>query len=418
MILDSMKTKFRYILSKYDNGIPCHEFMDMYADTFSSRFDFCEYGFESMKDMAYQLPSIFFVKDTDDGDCILYQASKREQFKTSNDPLLYYKNIPKTVLHNLSNLFDKYRTGIDFEKLLGLYCSEFGRAYEPLRYGYSSERHMFESLNEMVKIQNNKVYTINPFAYTPTVTTESFTRKDSPVFPVKDFLSYYSGTDICNGKFVYSEMDFYTKNPIRVVVAEIYTPGSFFIQLASQVDNISNFMNNLQVFYNDNEEKYTVLPELIITGLACTSCFEDTKLWHRATVLNIIDELRVELLYVDYGSIEIVWKSNIRLLASQFGLLPIQALHCSLFEYGVFNNYNSSINKLFVEKVDEKILEANIQKSKTLEQKTIVQLFLKKGKKRTSVNKLCAQAIQKQLEEDQKSLRTVLSKMDEPGCEK
>jgi len=53
-------------------------------DTFSSRFDFCEYEFESMKDMAYQLPSIFFVKDTDDGDCILYEASKREQVKTSN----------------------------------------------------------------------------------------------------------------------------------------------------------------------------------------------------------------------------------------------------------------------------------------------------------------------------------------------
>jgi len=32
---------------------------------------------------------------------------------------------------------------------------------------------MFESLIEMVKIQNNKVYTINPFAYIPTVTTES-----------------------------------------------------------------------------------------------------------------------------------------------------------------------------------------------------------------------------------------------------
>jgi len=53
-------------------------------DTFSSRLDYFKYGFESIRDMAYQLPSIFFVKETDDGDCILYEASKREQFKTSN----------------------------------------------------------------------------------------------------------------------------------------------------------------------------------------------------------------------------------------------------------------------------------------------------------------------------------------------
>lgn len=41
----------------------------------------------------------------------------------------------------------------------------FGQLYEPLAYGYSSEKQMFESLNKMVEIRNNKLYTIDPFAY-------------------------------------------------------------------------------------------------------------------------------------------------------------------------------------------------------------------------------------------------------------
>lgn len=47
-----------------------------------------------------------------------------------------------------------------------MFQSQFGRSYEPLKYGYSSEKHMFESLNKMVKIQNNVLYTLDPYAYT------------------------------------------------------------------------------------------------------------------------------------------------------------------------------------------------------------------------------------------------------------
>jgi len=49
------------------------------------------------------------------------------------------------------------------------------------------------------------------------------------------------------------------------------------------------------VYYNKNEEKYKVIPNLILPELACTSCFEDSKLWHRATVLKIVDEENVKV---------------------------------------------------------------------------------------------------------------------------
>jgi len=49
-------------------------------------------------------------------------------------------------------------------------------------------------------------------------------------------------------------------------------------------------------FYNENEEKYKVLPKLILPELACTSYTKGTNLWHRAIVLKIVDEENVQVI--------------------------------------------------------------------------------------------------------------------------
>lgn len=53
-----------------------------------------------------------------------------------------------------------------------------------------------------------------------------------------------------------------------------------------------------RLFYNTNEEKYKLLPELVQVRLPCVSCFEDTGLWHRAKVIKIVDDLRVQVNYM------------------------------------------------------------------------------------------------------------------------
>jgi len=52
------------------------------------------------------------------------------------------------------------------------------------------------------------------------------------------------------------------------------------------------------VFYKENEEKYKVIPTLILPELACTSRFEETDWWHRAKVLKIIDEENVQVIMI------------------------------------------------------------------------------------------------------------------------
>ncbi|XP_025420326.1 uncharacterized protein LOC112690515 isoform X2 [Sipha flava] len=250
LILDSMKNRMRSLLNKYKNGILCDAFMEVYGKEYKTYFTYSEYGFKSMRDMAYNLPSVFYVYVTECGEYYLYNASRRKELKIEcHDPFQYYKNIPKSILKNLSILFDNHQNGIKFHELKFLYCSKFGRLYEPLKYGYSSERHMFESLNKMVKIENNIVYTINPYAYIPIENNdEEEPGITPPVLPVQDFLLNYSGNDVYGGRFVYPKLDLGLKKIHKVYAAEIYGPNYFYLHLARSVDNLNSFMDRLQCF--------------------------------------------------------------------------------------------------------------------------------------------------------------------------
>lgn len=67
------------------------------------------------------------------------------------------------------------------------------------------------------------------------------------------------------------------------------------------------------------------------------------------------------MLYVDYGSLETVKKSDIRLLSTQFSKLPIQSLHCTLYECDKLN-VPREINIYFADLIENKKLEAKFHK--------------------------------------------------------
>ncbi|CAH1731459.1 unnamed protein product [Aphis gossypii] len=236
-ISDTMKVKMCRILSKHKDGILCNDFINAFYNEYNIHIDFFKYGFRSIRDMAYKLPSIFYVKVTDDeNNCVLFEADRRSELEDIlEDPSLYYKNIPKTILYNLSHFFNKHRNGVKFNELMSLYCAEYGRAYEPLKYGYSSEKHMFESLDKMVEIENNQLFTIDPFAY-----AQCFKNKNVDVINhqdnssivllmADDFLLHYTGKDICNGKFRYSKIKLNDQKVAKVIVSEVYTVQPKFI---------------------------------------------------------------------------------------------------------------------------------------------------------------------------------------------
>lgn len=64
------------------------------------------------------------------------------------------------------------------------------------------------------------------------------------------------------------------------------------------------------------------------------------------------------MLYVDYGSIEVVSKSNIRLLDLNFSKMPKQAIHCKLHGSDKFNNFSRDASEIFSELICDKTLSA------------------------------------------------------------
>lgn len=50
---------------------------------YNIHIDFFKYGFRSIRDMAYKLPSIFYVKVTDDDEnnCVLFEADRRSELE-------------------------------------------------------------------------------------------------------------------------------------------------------------------------------------------------------------------------------------------------------------------------------------------------------------------------------------------------
>jgi len=65
------------------------------------------------------------------------------------------------------------------------------------------------------------------------------------------------------------------------------------------------------------------------------------------------------LYFVDYGSIQIIPKKNIRLLQSRFSIYATQAVHCGLYKCGGYN-YSREISESFADMVEHHVLEAQV----------------------------------------------------------
>lgn len=57
-------------------------------------------------------------------------------------------------------------------------------------------------------------------------------------------------------------------------------------------------------------------------------------------------------------------KSKVRLLEKRFGVLPVQAIYCSLYKSDDEIHYSIEINEMFANMIDNQKLEAQFNNSK------------------------------------------------------
>lgn len=69
------------------------------------------------------------------------------------------------------------------------------------------------------------------------------------------------------------------------------------------------------------------------------------------------------MFYVDYGSLELVSKSNIRLLDLNYAELPMQAIHCKLYGSDKFDHFGRTDSEWFSYLVCDRTLDAKFHKT-------------------------------------------------------
>ncbi|XP_067126262.1 LOW QUALITY PROTEIN: tudor domain-containing protein 15-like [Centruroides vittatus] len=142
-------------------------------------------------------------------------------------------------------------------------------------------------------------------------------------------------TEMCDNSsevteiFLYDNCEFATLplGTVEIIITSIISPETIFCNFVD-VNNMSalNKLNEDINLYCSNNAFENYHPKC---GELCLAKYSVDNLWYRAVLLEVVDE-KLQLLFVDYGNIEIVNYEDTRRMKLQFVKMPVQAIHCKL----------------------------------------------------------------------------------------
>ncbi|KAL4233290.1 Far upstream element-binding protein 3 [Mactra antiquata] len=116
---------------------------------------------------------------------------------------------------------------------------------------------------------------------------------------------------------------------VEVYVSAIADMEHFWIQtigaMALQLDRLSQQMT----FFYESEGQSLTLGN-VKKGDIIAAPFENDKTWYRAKVMDVKDDQRLDVFYLDYGDSAYIDSSTARSLRDDFLTLPFQAIECCL----------------------------------------------------------------------------------------
>ena len=86
---------------------------------------------------------------------------------------------------------------------------------------------------------------------------------------------------------------------LDVIVAEVFSPGHFYIQTKETSGLLDKMMDSMEEFYYKNHQKERYRITDLAVGLICVSLFNDGN-WYRASVTKVVDDTLVEVQYRVY----------------------------------------------------------------------------------------------------------------------
>lgn len=115
-----------------------------------------------------------------------------------------------------------------------------------------------------------------------------------------------------------------------VLVTAFANKSEFYCQLLSNDSSLTDFMHNLDSYYNSLGQTELTCHHLTVRFYACGQ-FTENDCWYRVILKDIRSNKEVLVMYIDYGNEEVLPLARIKHLAPQFMSYPMQAVRCSLF---------------------------------------------------------------------------------------
>ncbi|KAL8172937.1 UNVERIFIED_CONTAM: hypothetical protein K2H54_034183 [Gekko kuhli] len=122
----------------------------------------------------------------------------------------------------------------------------------------------------------------------------------------------------------YKEHRFKPGTVLSVTCCHCISPGDFSCQLWAKLPELSNLMEQIQVYYNTQTMPYQ-------NGqVACVVRDSKDGKWYRACMLKYISRTRIEVVLVDYGNHISVLLEDVQAILPDFLTLESQAFRCCL----------------------------------------------------------------------------------------
>ncbi|XP_048353400.1 tudor domain-containing protein 5 isoform X3 [Sphaerodactylus townsendi] len=121
---------------------------------------------------------------------------------------------------------------------------------------------------------------------------------------------------------------------VALSVEFMVSPSQFYVQICSAEtsEKLEDMMIEMRRCYASKivADRYIIPDASVKPGHpCCVRNFED-KWWYRGIIHRVVNDQQVEIFYLDFGNMEIVPKSHLRLLKECYADLPAQAIPCCL----------------------------------------------------------------------------------------
>ncbi|XP_069690144.1 tudor domain-containing protein 5-like isoform X4 [Periplaneta americana] len=314
LVSHQMRRQFMLLLDKNPDGIWCSELPQLYKEEFGVTLEYQNMGFISVLQMASNILDVFHCVKPDGTDWKVFDARKPLPSQYVSCDIKNHKSVPvettmvprvpSKVKYNIDKLLMAYPSGLPSDEFVNLY-----EANELILDLYPPE-----VIGHKEKLQYQKI---------PPETT--------------------------NGSL------------LEVLVAEVYTPQNFWIQLRGEKTHLAldKLMNDIQDFYDQEEKSYHMPDSTVKIGQYCMAPYNEE--WHRVCITTVHNLIEVQVLFVDYGTTSRVKKKDLRFMHQDFGAFPMQAIQASLANLipaGDGKKWPRAVNKRFLEMVSEKTLIA------------------------------------------------------------